>query len=353
MRHALLAQSDDPSEPAGPRADAAEAPPAAEATHDTTAAAESAGADGAQPAADSAAEPVASVGEELSSVIDRATEGDLTGILALTEAYLLPAALVLLVLIVAYFLGKFLGRVTGGPVSRRVDPTLGKFLQKLIFYAILVFALLGVLGYFGISVASFAAVLAAAGFAIGLAFQGTLANFAAGIMLLTFRPFRVGDVVKINGEMGVVDEIELFNTSIDTFDKRRVIMPNSDVFGNTIENVSHHPERRVDVNVGVAYDADLDKTREVLAAACETLKDKMIEGENRGYQVYLWELGDSSVNWIVRFWTAAENYWPIREQLTRAVKMQLDDAGLAIPFPQMDVHLDGKLDPPNAAAKTD
>lgn len=294
----------------------------------------------------SEAPPQESVTDSVGSVLQDVSKGDYSSLLAAVEAYLLPAMLVLLVLIVAYFLGKFLGRVAGGTVGKRIDKTLGKFLQKLVFYGILVFALLGVLGYFGISVASFAAVLAAAGFAIGLAFQGTLSNFAAGIMLLTFRPFRVGQVVKINDELGVVDEIELFNTTLDTFDKRRIVMPNSQIFGNTIENISHHAERRVDVNVGVEYAADLDKTREVLSAACESLKEKMIEGEGRGYQIYLWELGDSSVNWIVRFWTQADNYWPVREQLTRAVKMHLDDAGLGIPFPQMDVHLDGKLDNP-------
>jgi small conductance mechanosensitive channel len=292
-------------------------------------------------------QPSPETNDSVGSAVTDALKGDYAAIITLVEAYLLPALLVLLVVIVAYFLGKFLGRVTGTAVGKRIDQTLGKFLQKLVFYGILVFALLGVLGYFGISVASFAAVLAAAGFAMGLAFQGTLSNFAAGVMLLTFRPFRVGQVVKINDELGVVDEIELFHTTLDTFDKRRIVMPNSAIFGNTIENISHHPERRVDVNVGVEYGADLDKTREVLSAACESLKEKMIEGEGRGYQIYLWELGDSSVNWIVRFWTAADNYWPVREQLTRAVKMHLDDAGLGIPFPQMDVHLDGKLDKPD------
>ena len=282
-------------------------------------------------------------GEEVTGAFSAMLEGDFSQAGALIEEYLLPALLVLLVLIVAYFLGKFLGRAAGGFVSKRIDQTLGKFVAKLIFYAILIFALLGILAKFGIGIASFAAVLAAAGFAVGLAFQGTLSNFAAGIMLLTFRPFKVGDVVKIGGELGVVDEIELFTVALDTFDKRRIIMPNSSIFGSTIENISHHPERRVDINVGVEYAADLDKTREVLAKACESLKDKMIEGENRGYQVYLWELGDSAVAWIVRFWTAAPNYWAVREELTRAVKVHLDEAGLGIPFPQMDVHLDGKL----------
>jgi len=306
---------------------------------DAPAAAEQPG-EGAETAASPPAAAGESQGHDPGQAIGDALSGDTDALVAMVTDYALPAALVILVLIVAYFLGKGLGRALGAGVSKRIDETLGKFLAKLVFYAVMIFAVLGVLGKFGISVASFAAVLAAAGFAIGLAFQGSLSNFAAGIMLLVFRPFKVGHVVTIAGVTAKVDEIELFTSSLDTFDNRRFIVPNSEIFGATIENISYHPERRVDVNVGVEYAADLDKTREVLGQACESLSDKMIQGENRGYQIYLLELGDSSVNWVVRFWTRAEDYWPVREQLTRAVKMHLDEAGLGIPFPQMDVHLD-------------
>ena len=137
------------------------------------------------------------------------------------------------------------------------------------------------LQFIGIGVASSAAVIAAAGFAIGLAFQGTLSNFSAGVMLLTFRPFKVGQVVNAAGVTGTVDEIELFNTTIDTFDNRRFIVPNSSLFANTIENISFHSERRADVNVGVDYSADIDRTREVLTAAAESVEG-VIEGEGRG-----------------------------------------------------------------------
>jgi small conductance mechanosensitive channel len=253
--------------------------------------------------------------------------------------YIIPAATALIVMIIAYFIAAFLARLCSQPVRRRVDETLGRFVGKLVFYLIMVCALLGVLQYFGIGIASFAAVLAAAGFAIGLAFQGTLSNFAAGVMLLVFRPFKVGDVINAAGITAKVDEIDLFTTVFSTPDNRKIIVPNSAIASGTIENITFHKERRVDVNVGVAYDASLDQTREVLAAAAEALRDQLLEGEGRGYQIALLDLGDSAVNWTVRFWTTADHYWPVKEQLTYQIKTKLDEAHIGIPFPQMDIHM--------------
>jgi len=222
-------------------------------------------------------------------------------------------------------------------VRKRVDETLGRFVGKLVYYLVMVSALLGVLQYFGIGIASFAAVLAAAGFAIGLAFQGTLSNFAAGVMLLVFRPFKVGDFVNVAGQSGTVDEIGLFSTSMDTPDNRRLILPNSAVFGSVIENVSHHEIRRVDVAVGVDYTADIDRTRNVLAETAEAVHD---QSTGKDLQIVLADLGASSVDWVVRVWVKSSDYWPKREALTESVKKSLDKAGIGIPFPQMDVHLD-------------
>lgn len=261
----------------------------------------------------------------------------------LFATYVLRAIAALLVLIVAYFVAAFVARICSNPVRSRVDETFGRFIDKLVFYVIMVCALLGVLQFFGIGVASFAAVIAAAGFAVGLAFQGTLSNFASGIMLLVFRPFKVGDVVQAAGITAKIYEIDLFHTVFDTFDNRRIIVPNSSIVEDTIENISHHPQRRVDVNVGVDYGASIDKTRATLSAAAESLKEKMIQGDNRGYQVYLLDLGDSSVNWVVRFWTKNEDFWGVKEELTAAVKNHLDAADIGIPFPQMDVHLKSQV----------
>jgi small conductance mechanosensitive channel len=257
----------------------------------------------------------------------------------LFEKYGIPAIVALVLIIVAYFVASFLARIASTPVRSRVDETLGRFVGKLVYYSVMLCAILGILQYFGIGISSFAAVIAAAGFAIGLAFQGTLSNFSAGIMLLVFRPFKVGDVINAAGITAKVYEIDLFNTVFDTPDNRRIIVPNSAIMGGTIENISHHSERRVDVNVGTDYSASLDTTRQVLTTAAESLKDKMIEGDGRGYQIVLADLGDSAVNWTVRFWTTADDFWAVKEQLTHAVKVNLDSAGIGIPFPQMDVHV--------------
>lgn len=276
------------------------------------------------------------------SLLSQAIGGDTDAIVELLVVYGVPALMMILVLIIAYMVGKFLGRAVSKPVSKKVDPTLGKFAGKLVFYIVMIGALLGVLGKFGVNVASFAAIIAAAGFAVGLAFQGTLSNFAAGIMLLVFRPFKVGDVINAAGITAKVDEIDLFSTTFDTPDNRHIIVPNSKIFGDTIENVTYHPERRVDVAVGCDYSADIDRTREVLSAAVESVAGR-IDGDGRGFQVFLSELGGSSVDWAVRVWFPTADYWAKKEELTRAVKMHLDEAGIGIPFPQMDIHVDGKL----------
>ncbi len=277
------------------------------------------------------------LGEQLRT----AATGDFDAILGLTLSYAVPAMLLLLALLAAYFVGKFLSRLVSKPISDRVDVTLGRFLGKLVFWIVMVGSILGVLGAFGLNIASFAAVIAAAGFAVGLAFQGTLSNFAAGIMLLVFRPFKVGDVVTAAGLTAKINEIDLFFTRFDTFDNRHIIVPNSEVFNNTIENATFYPDRRIDLNVGVSYDADIDKTREVLEAAVRSV-DGLIEGENRGLQIYLMDMGDSAIKWIVRAWHPTADYWLKRELLVRAVKQHLDKADINIPYPQMDVHLADK-----------
>ena len=221
--------------------------------------------------------------------------------------------------------------------KRKFDATLGKFFANLVKWAILAGAILGCLGVFGIQTASFAAVIAAAGLAIGLAFQGTLANFAGGVMLLVFRPFKVGDLVKVAGEIGFVEKIELFSTVLRTPDNRYIIVPSKAIFGSTIENLTYHPTRRVDIPVGAEYSADIDKTREALEGCVKNIPKAL---EEPAAQIFLKELGGSSVDWQVRVWCNTEDYWDVYQATIRAAKMALDEAGIGIPFPQMDVHLD-------------
>jgi small conductance mechanosensitive channel len=278
--------------------------------------------------------------EDVATALDGLSQGDISAFLPLIQDYVIPAVNAVILLIVAYFVSKYIARATAKPLKSRVDETVGAFISQLVFSSLMLFTILGVLGMFGISVASFAAVIAAAGFAVGLAFQGTLSNFASGILLLVFRPFKVGDVIGAAGITAKVAEIDLFTTAFNTFDNRRIIVPNSEIAGQKIENITYHQERRVDVNVGAEYSASLDDTRAALQSAVDSLKDLLIGGEERGSQIMLLDLGDSSVNWVVRFWTKASDYWQVKESLTAAVKNELDRAGIGIPYPQMDIHLD-------------
>ncbi len=253
--------------------------------------------------------------------------------------FLVRAATALLMLIVAYFAARLASRWVATAMCSRLDQTLGKFAGKFTFYTIFMVTGLAILQTVGISVTSFAAVLAAAGFAIGLAFQGTLSNVASGVLLLVFRPFKVGDLVSAAGITGRVNEIDLFTTTLDTADNRRLIVPNSSIAGTPIENFTFHPHRRVDVNIGVTYSASLEETRTILTACAESMSDVIVAGEDRGYQVVLSNLGDSSVNWTVRLWTTTDNFFAVREALTAEIKQRLDAGGIDIPFPQMQMHL--------------
>lgn len=248
----------------------------------------------------------------------------------------------LLVLAAGWWLAGRVRRSTARALERsRVDEALVPFLSSLAYAGTMILVAVTVLGLFGIPTASVVAVLGAAGLAVGLAFQGTLSNFAAGIMLLAFRPFGVGDKVSVAGVTGSVDEIGLFTTAIDSPDNRRFVVPNSEIFGSTMENLSHHEKRRVDVAVGTGYGADLGETRSVLEDVARGVEGTVDEPPPK---VYLDELGGSSINWSVRVWAPTGDYWDVRERLTRAIKEALDDAAIDIPYPNMDVHVDGRLE---------
>lgn len=239
---------------------------------------------------------------------------------------------VIAILFAAFVFAGWLKRLVLKRLEPRTDTTLARFVASMARWAVLVMTFVGCLGMFGIETTSFAALIGGAGVAIGLAMKGTLSNVAAGAMLLIFRPYQVEDVVEVGGTKGKVDEIGLFTTTLDTPDKKRIIVPNGNIFGNTIQNYTYHEERRVDVNVGVGYDADIDETRKVLIDACMGLEH--ITGE---VTAYLQELGGSSVNWQVRVICPTEHYWEVREQVTRAVKLALDAADIDIPYPHVVV----------------
>ncbi len=258
------------------------------------------------------------------------------------------ATLVLAILFFCYIVASAIGRFIGGLVTEKVDVTLGKFLNKAIRNVImLVVGMLALNKLFEIEIAGFAAIIAAVGFAVGMALQGTLGNFAAGVMLLAFRPFKVDDYIVVAGAEGTVEEIDLFTTRLNALDNRHVIIPNGEIFGAKLENYSRNPVRRVDVNVGASYAADLQETRQALEQAISKVESATAETKRLGEvpkpQVYLRQLGGSSVDWQLRVWCHPKEYWGVREQLTAAAKESLDQAGISIPFPQMDVHVVGKV----------
>ena len=249
---------------------------------------------------------------------------------------------VLVFLIAAWIVAGWLsGMVRKQMEKRDLDKALSGFLSSLVRWGVIAMAIIAALGVFGVETTSFAAVLGAAGLAIGMAFQGSLSHVAAGVMLLTFRPFTVGHVVNAAGVVGKVVDIGLFSTILDTPDNRRIIVPNGTIFGDTIENVTFHENRRVDVGVGTDYGADLAKVREVLEATAVKVPGVL---QDPAPQIFLAELGGSSIDWQVRVWCNTPEYWDVFQATTHAVKDALDEAGIGIPFPQMDVHLDGGLD---------
>jgi len=220
--------------------------------------------------------------------------------------------------------------------ASKVDQILVPFLSGMIHVLVVVIVAITAVGVLGISTASFVAVLGAAGLAVALAFQGTFSNFASGVMLLTFRPFEVGNFVEVGGSSGSVKEVGIFSCVLDTGDNVQIRVPNSQIFGETIKNFSANHTRRIDLVVGVGYDDDL-------GLAIRTCQD-VVAAESRVLAepeptVAVHELGDSSVNLVVRPWVSTADYWATRWALTRSLKENLEAAGCSIPFPQRDVHL--------------
>lgn len=242
-----------------------------------------------------------------------------------------------ILLVAGRWIAGWLGRLTRRVSERaEVDPTLSGFLSVGVYWLILIFVIVAVLGIFGIPTASVVALLGAAGLAIGLAFQGTFSNFASGVMLLLFRPISVGDYVEVGGSAGTVKQIGIFSTTMDTPDNVRVVVPNSRIFGEKIENYSTNDTRRVDLVVGVSYDDDLQLAHDTIVRVLES-EDRVLD--EPAPVVAVDELGASSVNFVARPWVASSDYWDVRRDLTRALKEGVEAAGLSFPYPQRDVHL--------------
>ncbi len=219
--------------------------------------------------------------------------------------------------------------------SERIDKTLTPILTQSVKVLILIATVIAVLNRFGVETTSLVALLGVAGLAVGLALQGTLSNFSAGVMLMLFRPFNVGDAVNISGVLGVVDEIGLFSTQMHTFDNIYMVIPNSNIWGANISNFSTNPTRRVDMIFGISYTDDIDKAMKIVREALDADERVLADPEP---MVAVGELGDSSVDLYVRPWTKASDLWPTRFALIKDIKERFDKEGITIPFPQRDVH---------------
>lgn len=212
-----------------------------------------------------------------------------------------------------------------------VDPTITGFVKQLVYFVVIVVAVLASLAKFGVQTTSFVAVLGAAGFAVGFALQGSLSHFAAGVMLLVFRPIRVGDFVEVGGISGTVKQIKLFNTIMATPDNIHVVVPNGKIFNDTIKNFSVNETRRIDLTVGIGYGDSIDRAMEVLMEVMRA-DDRIIKEPSP--QIVVVDLGDSSVNLLVRCWTKRADFWGVKCDLTKNIKENFDIQGIEIPFPQ-------------------
>ncbi len=247
----------------------------------------------------------------------------------------------LILALVIFFVGKYFANIAQKLTTkllnkRKVDKTVVSFIANMAWAAVFVFTIIATLGQLGVQTASLVAVLGAAGLAVGLALQGSLSNFAAGVLMVLFRPCRVGDYVEAAGIEGFVDEITIFSTKLRTPDNKIITAPNSAVMDGTIVNYSTMDTRRVDLVIGVSYDADLKQTKAVLSKALENNSHVL---KDPSYSVALAELGDSSINFVVRPWVKSADYWPARFDILEDIKLALDEANIGIPYPQMDIYV--------------
>jgi small conductance mechanosensitive channel len=220
--------------------------------------------------------------------------------------------------------------------KKQMDPTLVGFICSILYAGILAFVIIAALSKLGIQTASFVAVLGAAGLAIGLALQGSLANFASGVLMIIFKPFKGGDYIDAGGAAGFVDEISIFTTTIRTLDNKKIIVPNSKIMGDIIINYTARETRRVDLTAGVSYGDDIDKVKGILTGILE--EDDRILDDPAPF-VGLSEMAESSVNFTVRGWVRTEDYWDVYFDTNERIKKTFDSEGITIPFPQRDVHM--------------
>ncbi len=241
------------------------------------------------------------------------------------------------VLVIGYIVAKIITSGIRKAMTRAdVDSTLIGFVANLSYMGLMALVVISALGQLGVNTTSFAAIIGAAGLAIGFALQGSLGNFAAGVMLIIFRPFKAGDFVEAGGVSGIVEDVQVFATIIRSGDNKEITVPNGAITGGSIVNYSAKPTRRVDMVFGIGYDDDIKRAKELLHEIVNADQRILAEPEPT---IAVAELADSSVNFVVRPWVNSGDYWPVLFDTTEKVKLEFDKAGLSIPYPQSDVHV--------------
>lgn len=266
---------------------------------------------------------------------------DLPKLWEMTQSYVLDFGLKFIAALAIFLIGRWIAKAITSMVRRTMnaadtDQTLVRFLGSMLYAILLTLVILAAIGQLGIKTSGFVAILGAAGLAIGLALQGSLSNFAAGVLIILFRPYRVGDFIEAAGVSGSIEAVQIFTTVLKTGDNKQVIIPNAEVMAGVITNYSAHETRRIDMVFGCGYDDDLAEVKAVLQGILD--EDERILAEPAP-TIGLMELADSSVNFAVRPWVKTADYWGVYFDVNEQVKVRFDAAGLSIPYPQSDVHL--------------
>jgi len=258
------------------------------------------------------------------------------------STYVIPWGVNIIMALAIFVIGRWVARILLTVVDKMLrkagmDDMLVNFVHSILNALLLLFIIIASLDQLGVDTTSFIALIGAAGLAVGLALQGSLQNFASGVLLIVFRPFKVGHFIEAAGVSGVVEEIGIFSTRMKTGDNREIIVPNGAIYGGTITNNSARNTRRIDMVFGIGYDDDIRKAKEIMQSILDA--DERVFSDPAPL-IAVAELADSSVNFNVRPWVKSGDYWAVKFDVTEKIKLAFDDAGISIPYPQMDVHLD-------------
>lgn len=264
-------------------------------------------------------------------------EGVLENLTGIATIYGLKIIGAIAILIVGRIAAGIIRNLVGNLLTKaKTDESIISFTKSFVFIIIMVFAVIATLAKFGVQTASFVAILGAAGFAVGFALQGSLGNFASGILILVFKPFKVGDYIDAAGVAGTVKEIRIFNSVLATPDNIKIIVPNGNIYGGVIKNITGYDIRRVDMVIGIGYTSSIEKAYAIIE---RIIKEDQRVLSDPAPQIAVAELADSSVNFVARPWVKREDYWGVKFDITRKVKEEFDANGIEIPFPQRTVHM--------------